>query len=63
MLLPDVVIRSLKPLEKPYAHFDGGRLHGHVTPNGGWLRRTPSRFDGKGRRLTRFCNTLKVYVS
>lgn len=34
MLLPDVVIRSLKPLEKPYAHFDGGGLHGHVAPNG-----------------------------
>ena len=27
MPLTDVFIRSLKPLKKPYKHFDGGGLH------------------------------------
>ena len=31
MPLTDVFIRNLKPLEKPYKHFDGGGLHIHVT--------------------------------
>ena len=34
MPLTDVFIRNLKPLDKPYKHFDGGGLHIHVTPNG-----------------------------
>ncbi|WP_458400191.1 Arm DNA-binding domain-containing protein, partial [Mailhella sp.] len=46
MPLTDVFIRSLKPLEKPYKHFDGGGLHIHVTPNGSKLWRMSYRFDG-----------------
>ena len=32
MPLTDVFIRSLKPLEKPYKHFDSGGLYIHVAP-------------------------------
>ena len=52
MPLTDVFIRSLKPLEKPYKHFDGGGLHIHVTPNGSKLWRMSYRFDGKGKLLS-----------
>ena len=39
MPLTDVFIRSLKPLEKPYKHFDGGGLYIHVAPTGSKLWR------------------------
>ena len=52
MPLTDVFIRSLKPLEKPYKHFDGGGLHIHVTPNGSKLCRMSYRFDGKVKLLS-----------
>ena len=52
MPLTDVFIRSLKPLEKPYKHFDSGGLHIHVTPNGSKLWRMSYRFDGKGKILS-----------
>ena len=52
MPLTDVFIRSLKPLEKPYKHFDGGGLYIHVAPTGSKLWRMSYRFAGKGKLLS-----------
>ena len=52
MPLTDVFIRSLKPKERAYKHFDGGGLHIHVTPNGSKLWRMAFRFEGKGKLLS-----------
>ena len=52
MPLTDVFIRSLKPLEKPYRHFDGGGLYIHVAPTGSKLWRMSYRFVGKGKLLS-----------
>ena len=52
MPLTDVFIRSLKPKERAYKHFDGGGLHIHVTPKGSKLWRMAFRFEGKGKLLS-----------
>ena len=52
MPLTDVFIRSLKPLEKAYKHFDGGGLYIHVAPTGSKLWRMSYRFAGKGKLLS-----------
>ena len=48
--LTNVKIRSLKPTEKPYRHFDGKGLYLEVNPNGSRYWRHKYSFEGKEKR-------------
>ena len=50
--LTDVLIRSLKPKDKPYKITDSGGLYLVVTPAGGKLWRLDYRFAGKRKTLS-----------
>lgn len=51
MALSDAQLRSLKPLDRPAKHSDGGGLHVLVTPQGSKLWRLAYRFGRKQKLL------------